>query len=195
MPTSIKILEYGSKEEGVVYRTVSIPEGVTVSISNGRVEVSGPLGRLVKDFSHTGVSMRVQGGEVVVSRPFKRRWDKAVVGTVAAHIRNMMLGVTRGFRYELKMVYTHFPFELVIDKKGGKVYIKNFMGEKAPRVAKIVGDVDIRVEDGTVYVEGLDIESVAQTAANIQNATKIKDKDPRKFLDGIYISKRGEPMK
>ena len=192
---SIKIVEYGSKEEGVIYRVISVPPHVSVSISGGRVEVSGPLGKLIKNFSHTGVKIEIRDNEIVVSRPFRRKWDKAIVGTVAAHIKNMFLGVTRGFKYELKVVYTHFPVKIRVDEAKRRVYIENFMGEKAPRIAKIIGDVKVEVDGNTIYVMGLDIESVGQTAANIQNATKIKDRDPRKFLDGIYVSSRGGHIK
>jgi len=54
-------------------------------------------------------------------------------------------------------------------------------------MAKIVGDVKVIVDKEDVIVKGLDIEAVAQTAANIEQATRIKRKDPRVFLDGIYV--------
>ena len=68
--------------------------------------------------------------------------------------------------------------------------IKNFTGERGVRVAKIVGDTKVRVEGDDVIVQGINIEDVGQTAANIEQATRVKEKDPRVFLDGIYIYER-----
>ncbi|RLI07546.1 50S ribosomal protein L6, partial [Candidatus Bathyarchaeota archaeon] len=99
--------------------------------------------------------------------------------------RNMITGVMRGFTYKMKIVFTHFPIQVSVE--GDKVVIRNFLGEKAPRVAKIMPGVVVEVQKEDVLVKGIDIEAVGQTAANIEQATKIKGKDNRVFLDGIYI--------
>ena len=104
-------------------------------------------------------------------------------------IRNMIEGVKEGFRYKLKIVYSHFPISVKV--QGDKVIIENFLGEKAPRIAKIVGNTKVRVEKQDIIVEGPDIEEVGQTAANIEQATKIKGFDRRVFVDGIYIYEKG----
>ena len=100
----------------------------------------------------------------------------------------MIKGVTEGFIYRLKIVFIHFPLNIQIQKD--RVIINNFVGEQRARVAKIRGNVSVRVEGDDIIVEGNDIEHVAQTAANIQESTKIRNKDLRKFLDGIYIYKK-----
>ncbi|MDW8011140.1 MAG: 50S ribosomal protein L6, partial [Sulfolobales archaeon] len=102
---------------------------------------------------------------------------------------NAIDGVTRGYRYRLKIVYSHFPISVRVD--GDRVVIENFIGEKAPRVARVVGDVKISVSKTDVVVEGCDLEAVSQTAANIEQATKIRKLDRRVFVDGIYIYERG----
>jgi large subunit ribosomal protein L6 len=76
---------------------------------------------------------------------------------------------------------------MTINVQKEKVIINNFIGEQAPRVAKIRGKVEIRQDGDDLIVTGADINHVAQTAANIQESTKIKNKDLRKFLDGIYV--------
>jgi len=114
-----------------------------------------------------------------------------MLGTAAAHIRNMLKGVTDGYRYELKSVYAHFPVTIKAYEKNKEVRIENFTGEKTPRHAKILENVKVTVKGEDVIVEGSSLASVSQTAANIQNATKIKKKDLRVFLDGIYISGKG----
>jgi len=70
--------------------------------------------------------------------------------------------------------------------------IENFTGEKNPRRAKIIGDVKVKIQSEDIIVQGINLEEVSQTAANIEQATKVKKKDPRVFLDGIYIYERVE---
>ncbi len=169
---------------------VEIPPEVEVKVDGKRVVVKGPKGTLERDFSHArNVYLKIEDGKVIIESLFPKKKDEALVGTLAGHIKNMIKGVTKGFRYKLKIVYAHFPISVKVE--GDKVIIENFLGEKVPRVAKIVGDVKVKVEGDDVIVEGIDIESVGQTAANIELATKIKDKDPRVFLDGIYVYSRG----
>jgi large subunit ribosomal protein L6 len=177
-----------------VAEEVRIPEGVEVTIDGMKVKVKGPKGELERDFSHArNVLIRLdedeEGEKVVVEAYFANRRVKALVGTIAAHIENMITGVTKGFRYKLKIVYSHFP--VTVKVQGDKVVIENFLGEKAPRIAKILPGVTVKVQKDDVIVEGIDIEAVGQTAANIEQATKVKDKDRRVFIDGIYIYEKG----
>ncbi len=167
------------------FRVVEIPDGVQVSVEGKVVRVKGPLGELKRDFSHAPVEIRLDGNKVVVEAFWPRKRERAMVGTVAAHIRNMITGVTKGFTYKMKIVFTHFPIQVSVE--GDKVVIKNFLGERAPRVAKIMPGVRVEVQKEDVIVKGIDIEAVGQTAANIEQATKVKGKDTRVFLDGIYI--------
>jgi large subunit ribosomal protein L6 len=172
-----------------VIKKVDIPEGVEVRVEGSRVIVKGPKGELSRDFSHAkGVLMRVDDGKFIVETYFARSRERAMVGTIAAHVKNMITGVTKGFRYKLKIIFSHFPINVRVD--GDKVIITNFLGEKAPRIARILPGVKVQVKGQDVYVEGIDIEKVAQTAANIERATKISDLDRRKFMDGIYIYER-----
>jgi len=173
-------------------RSVEIPEGVEVRVEGRTVTVRGEKGTLRRDFSHAPVSIKLEGDRVLVWANWPRRRESALVGTVASHIQNMITGVTKGFTYKLKIVFSHFPISVKVD--GKRVLIENFTGEKAPRVAKIVGDTEVIVKGDDVIVRGINIEDVGQTAANIEQATKIKKKDPRVFLDGIYIYERREGM-
>ena len=105
---------------------------------------------------------------------------------------NSIKGVTNGFTYKLKIVYSHFPISVKV--KNNIVSIENFTGERSPRIAKIVGNTTVIVTGDDVITSGISIEAVSQTAANIQKATKIKNKDPRVFLDGIFVYERHEGM-
>ena len=177
-----------------VVEEVEIPENVNVTIDGLRVVVEGPKGRLERDFSHAKeVKISKKDNKVIVETFFANRKKKALVGTIASHIENMIKGVTKGYRYKLKVIYSHFPITVEVDNSNRIVRIKNFLGERSDRIAKIVGDdVKVTVKGEDVIVEGIDIEHVGQTAANIELATKIKDKDRRVFADGIYIYDWGD---
>jgi large subunit ribosomal protein L6 len=114
-----------------------------------------------------------------------------MLGTAMAHIRNMVKGVTQGYQYNLRTVYAHFPVTVKVDKK--RLKIENFTGEKTPRWANIIEGVKVDIKGEDISVHGIDLKAVSQTAANIQDSTKIKKKDLRVFLDGIYVSEKG-PM-
>jgi len=178
----------------VVSRSVKIPDGITVNVDGLRVEVIGEKGRLERDFSGSPfpVEIKKEDNEIVVSTYDTRRRSIAMIGTICAHINNMMKGVSKGFTYKLKIVYAHFPISVKVE--GDKILIENFLGERAPRVAKIVGNTKVFVKGDDVIVQGINIEEVGQTAANIEQATRIKNKDPRKFLDGIYIYEKHEGL-
>jgi len=166
-------------------KTVEIPEGVSVNLDGKTVVVSGEKGRLVRDFSHALVSIQIEEGKVIVSAPWPRRKLASLVGTISSHISSMIKGVTSGFTYKLKIVYSHFPISVKVE--GNRVIIENFIGERNPRIAKIAGDAKVRVKGDDVIVQGTSFEGVSQTAANIEQATAVRQRDPRKFLDGIYV--------
>jgi large subunit ribosomal protein L6 len=108
-----------------------------------------------------------------------------MVGTIIAHIRNMVKGVTEGYTYRMRVVYSHFPITVKVE--GDKVLIQNFLGESVPRVAKIVGDTKIEVKGQDIILTGCDKEAVGQTCGNIEQACRISKYDRRVFQDGIYI--------
>lgn len=170
-------------------REVEIPQGVTAEVAGIVVKVKGPKGELVRDFSHVrGVIINQEGGKIVIESFFPSSREKATVGSVAAHIENMIVGVTRGFRYKLKMIYVHYPITVKVEK--GKVSITNLIGEKHVRKVDVPQGVKVSVSGQDMIIEGIDVEKVAQTAARIEEVTRIRGKDRRKFSDGIYIYAR-----
>ncbi|MCY0868814.1 MAG: 50S ribosomal protein L6 [Desulfurococcus sp.] len=176
-----------------VAEKVRIPEGIAVEVDGLKVTVRGPKGFITRDFSHArGVIVRLEDDSVVVEAYRADRKLKALVGSIAAHIRNMITGVMRGYRYKLKIIYSHFPMSVTVDEKNRVVRIKNFMGERSDRIARIYGNVKVSVKGDEVIVEGVDIEEVGLTAASIERATKVTDRDRRIFMDGIYIYEKGE---
>ncbi len=165
---------------------IAVPEGVVASVEGKRVKVSGPKGTVTMTFEIPWLELTAEGKEIVVRVPLERRKHKAMLGTVQAHLRNAFKGVKEGWSQRLRIVYAHFPISVKVEADKKRVLILNFLGEKAPRVAEIVGDVQVRVEGDEVIVEGADKYEVGQTAWNIEKATRIKRRDPRVFQDGIY---------
>lgn len=174
-----------------VKEEVKIPAAVELTLQKSIVHVKGPKGTLSRDFIHPKIILTKQENTLAVSctdAPHKK--EKALVGTIAAHVNNMIQGVTEGFEYKLKTVFSHFPIKTSIE--GDMFVIQNFLGERSPRKAKILKDVKIVIQAEMITVTGSDIEHVGQTAANIERATKIKNRDVRVFQDGVYIiSKAG----
>lgn len=170
--------------------TVEIPDDVDVSRDGETLVVETDGDTLERTFTHVNVDIDVQDDAVRISTDSDHREDQAVVGTFASHIRNMIEGVTGGYRYELKTVYAHFPMSVKTD--GSDVVIQNFIGERAPRRVPILENVSVSVEDDAVIVEGPDKEKVSQTAANIEQECHKGKRDPRKFQDGIYLTSKGE---
>jgi large subunit ribosomal protein L6 len=169
-------------------KVVEVPDGVEVRIEGFKVFVKGPKGELEKDFFsplfQNKINIIKNDKKVTVSSNTEKKKVKAMVGTIAAHIKNMIKGVTEGFQAKLKIVYMHFPFTVKVS--GNEVIVSNFLGEKVPRKTKIVGDCKVEIKGDEIIVSGIDKEAVGLTAANLERVTKIKAKDRRVFMDGIF---------
>ena len=173
-----------------IVSTVQIPENVDGTLDDRIVTIKGEKGELIRDFSHAPIKISLDGKTVTVQASWPRKKEAALVGTVSSHIKNMIKGVTTGFTYKLKIVYSHFPITVKVG--GNQLTITNFTGERNPRNAQIMGTTKVILKGDDIIVQGINIEDVSQTAANIQNSTKIRNKDPRVFLDGIYVYEKHE---
>ena len=171
-----------------VERKLEIPSGIEVEVEGDTVKVSGSSGELEKGFNFKGIEISKVEDSIVIRSESARKSQRAAVGTVEAHIRNMFEGVTEGFTSKLKVFYSHFPIS--VNLRGEKVVIENFIGEERPRTAKIVGDSKVDVQGEEILVSGPSKEDVGQTAANIEQVSQVSNRDPRVFQDGIYIVER-----
>jgi len=167
-----------------------IPDNVTIEIDNKQVKVSGPKGELKREFKYFhDIKIEKKDNKLVVASSSDRKKVKAMGGTIIAHVRNMIKGVTEGYTYKMRIVYSHFPVTVKVE--GNKVLVQNFLGENVPRVAKIIGDTKIEIKGQDVILAGTDREAVGQTAGNIEQACRISKYDRRIFQDGIYIVEKG----
>ncbi len=174
-----------------------------MSVASRIVTVTGPRGSITKDFKHIQMEMSVveattdeEGntvdGYVKVDLWFALRKQLACLRTTCSHIANMITGVTCGFLYKMRFVYSHFPINVTLN--GKTVEIRNFLGEKRVRKVELLDGVDYErssdVKD-QIELRGNDLTNVSLMAAKIQQMTNIRHKDLRKFLDGIYVSEKG----
>lgn len=173
-------------------KTVTIPEGATATKENTLLVVSGPKGELRREFRHPNVGFEVKDRNIVVSTKSERRKDGAVLGTWASHIANMATGVTKGWEGRLKVVHSHFPIKVSVEDN--KVLIQNFLGERKPRSARIIGDTKVDIKKDEIVVTGADKEAVGQTCGNIERRTRVTGRDKRVFMDGIYITDKPKPI-
>ena len=176
--------------------TLAVPDGITISIKCRKISVTGPRGKLALDLSHLPIDIKVSedGKEVIVERWFTSGKQAASIHTAISHVSNMFIGVTKGFKYKMRFVYAHFPINVAITQKDTRVEIRNFLGEKVVRVVDGLPGVTVKrstdVKD-EIVIEGNDIQGVSRTCALIQQICAVKRKDIRKFLDGIYVSAKG----
>lgn len=170
-----------------IRKAIEIPEGVQVDLSaqTGELTITGPLGVLKNTYVNPKIKIDNTKNEIAVISIRPRKRENSLVGTWAAHIRNMVTGVTKGFEYKMKIVYSHFPIKTHV--KDNELVIENFLGEKQPRRAKIIGDTKVKVSGDQIIINGIDLGAAGQSMANIERTTKIKNYDPRVFQDGIYL--------
>ncbi|KAI0838954.1 60S ribosomal protein L9 [Hypoxylon sp. FL0890] len=179
--------------------TLDIPEGVKVHIKSRNVTVEGPRGKLSKDLSHIAVNFsRPKKNVIGIEIHHGSRKDVATLRTVRTLINNLIIGVTKGFKYKMRYVYAHFPINVNVEKNNEtgnfEVEIRNFIGEKLVRRVIMQPGVDVQIstaQKDELLILGNSLEAVSQSAADIQQICRVRNKDIRKFLDGMYVSEKG----
>ncbi|EMD95839.1 hypothetical protein COCC4DRAFT_183702 [Bipolaris maydis ATCC 48331] len=176
-----------------------IPEGVKVSIKNRNVVVEGPRGKLSKSLGHLAVSFSHPKKDLIkIELHHGIRKSVATLRTVRTLINNLIIGVTKGYKYKMRYVYAHFPINVNLEKNNEsgcwEVEIRNFIGEKLVRRVVLRPGVEVEASKNVkdqLELSGNSLEDVSQGAADIQQICKVRNKDIRKFLDGLYVSERG----
>jgi large subunit ribosomal protein L6 len=164
---------------------LEIPEGINVTMKKHMMQFQGPLGKTFKSFRKIPVTVKVSDGKVTLNAQGKRKRDYSILHTARSLIKNIFEGLTEGYTIKMKVVYAHFPVTVKVKDK--IISIENFQGERAPRVTNIVGNTKVNPKGDDVVLTGEVWTDITQTAANIELKTKVKNKDHRVFLDGIYI--------
>ncbi|VDB85437.1 unnamed protein product [Peniophora sp. CBMAI 1063] len=173
---------------------LTIPDGVDVTVKSRIITVSGPRGTLTKNIRHVNMDVRLLKGKtnkVTLAVWQGGRKHVACLRTIKSLIENLITGVTKGFLYKMRAVYAHFPINCIIQDGGKALEIRNFLGEKTVRHVQMLDGVTIsesKTQKDELILEGADVQNVSQSAASIQGMCRVRNKDIRKFLDGIYVS-------
>eukprot|EP01063_Lacrimia_lanifica_P016197 TRINITY_DN2280_c0_g1_i1.p1 TRINITY_DN2280_c0_g1~~TRINITY_DN2280_c0_g1_i1.p1 ORF type:complete len:190 (+),score=104.98 TRINITY_DN2280_c0_g1_i1:46-615(+) len=173
--------------------TLSIPEGVTVTIKNKEVTVKGERGTLSRAFKEVPIDLKVVGDEITAEMWWGKKLTTSTIKSVLSHIRNMFTGVTVGYKYKMRFAYAHFPVGVTVD--GNEIQVRNFLGEKRVRRVTLPEGVKASRTEASVMkdelvLEGNSITEVSITASQLHGVCLVKKKDIRKFLDGIYVSEK-----
>lgn len=173
-----------SKEDAIY---APLAEGATLQVNQTNYTYTKNNKTYTKTYNSKILNLNPSQNQVaikIIGKPTRRKTAQAY--SVKAHIRNFNQGTQEEYSKELQVIYAHFP--VTIEVKNSTVYIKNFLGEKQPRVANIHGNAKVEVNGQTIKIKGHNKEDVGQTANNLRRATRITNKDNRIFQDGIYYS-------
>lgn len=173
---------------------IPIPEGVTVEAKAKIIKVTGPRGTIVKNLKHVKAEIVVNKEKkcVEVTIYMNTYKQSAVLVTIKSHITNMINGVTKGYRYKMHEVHKHFPIDLQI--KDNAVSIIKYLGQRDVKVIPLPEGVTCKKnpkDAGELWFEGQDVDLIALTCSKVFESCFAKDKDRRKFLDGIFTSEKG----
>jgi large subunit ribosomal protein L6 len=166
---------------------IQVPAGVEVSFQNGTFTVKGPKGTLSRAFQKD-VAVSIENGVVTLTPDKKSVKAPALWGTYAAHVRNMIKGVTEGFVKKLEIEGVGYRAEA----QGQK--IKLAMGFSHPVELFAPEGVSILVEKSIVTISGADIEAVGQFASDVR---AVREPEPYKgkgihYVGEYIIRKQGK---
>lgn len=169
---------------------IELPNEVKATTTRDSLTLSGPKGENKKAFNPNHVKITVEANHVSIESPHEGKKGKRMVNTYVSHVENMVRGVTKGFEYQLVVLYSHFP--MTITKKGDAIEVVNYLGSKHPKKANIVGQTKAEIKGKDITLSGPNLEDVGQTAANLERIADTAGKDRRIFQDGIYITNKAD---
>jgi large subunit ribosomal protein L9e len=168
-----------------------------------KISIKGARGTVSKDFSHVACELKKMqqktkkrnGTFIRIRIWFGGTKQSCAVNTLKSHIGNMIIGVTEGFKYKMRLVHAHFPINVAIPKDGTSITIKNFLGGKQDKVIFMKGGTKCHLTPATeikgeVVFEGIDNQALSLCCSQVKQVCKVGRKDERKFLDGIFVSEK-----
>ncbi len=168
-----------------LYQEIEVPEDVEVNLDGSLLKIKGLEGELERKFDLGKLELKKEGNKIIIGYKKSTKREKKLMNTIASHIRNMIKGVQKKFEYKLKVCSSHFP--ITVEIKEREAEIKNFLGEKISRKAKIPGGVEVNLEKDIITVKSINKELAGQVASNFEAITKAGKKDRRVFQDGVFI--------
>ncbi|WEL18417.1 Ribosomal protein L6P [Halorhabdus sp. SVX81] len=167
---------------------LQLPEDASAEMDHLELTVEGPEGSVTRRLWYPDISVAVTDDAVVIESDEDDAKTMSTIGTFESHVQNMFHGVTEGWEYEMEVFYSHFPMQ--VRAEGEEIVIENFLGERAPRTTPIHGDTEVEIDEELLTLRGPSIEDVGQTAADIEQLTRVPGKDVRVFQDGVYITEK-----
>ncbi|MFH0868467.1 MAG: 50S ribosomal protein L6 [Candidatus Woesearchaeota archaeon] len=172
---------------------IKLKEGISAQLDGSVLSLKGSKGDTKRDFPDKNIKIEYKEG-TIISTANSSKVNKKIINTYAAHMRNMMRGVSEGHKYVLKICSGHFPMNVSVSNN--QLIVKNFLGEKVPRTLKLKAGATVKVEGDLITVESTTKEIAGQVSADIELLTRRTRYDTRIFQDGIWmISKGGKEVK
>ncbi|MAG38430.1 50S ribosomal protein L6 [Candidatus Pacearchaeota archaeon] len=168
--------------------SLDIPEGIPCSYEDFIIVCKKDSLEIKKEVKIPNVTLKIADNKITFESKKGSKNEIKKIKTVIAHLKNIFSGLNEPFVYRLESANVHFPMTLKVE--GSKLVINNFLGEKVPRTAEILPNVNVEIKGQEITITGYNKESAGQTAANFENATKVVNKDRRIFQDGIYITEK-----
>ncbi len=172
---------------------IDVPVGVAAHVDGSLLIVSKGEVVLKRNFRHPKIKVTVAEGKISLHVDVLTRREKTILGSFRAHMKNMIKGVQEPFEYKLKVCSGHFPMNISVSQN--KFIVKNFIGEKVPRLLHIDQGIEVKIEGDVIIVTSHDKEKAGRTAGAIEILCSRPGFDKRIFQQGIYImEKAGKEM-
>ncbi|MEK6855210.1 MAG: 50S ribosomal protein L6 [Nanoarchaeota archaeon] len=171
-----------------IIKEIDIPEGINCEYSNYFLKCEKDSVFIKRKITIPEVEIQVKNNKLKFECKKGNKSTYKTIMSFAAHIENMLSGLQKNFIYKLEACNVHFP--MVLKLEGDKISIGNFLGEKTSRYAKILPNVEVKINGQQIIISSSDKEAAGQTAANLEKSTKIKGRDRRIYQDGIFITQK-----
>ena len=191
---AIKMKKEKKIKKGKISKSIELPDGVKASVDGILLTVKGAKGEAKREIRQRNVSISADNAKILIESKSETKKDKKIIGSLTAHIKNMIRGCGQGHIYILKVCSGHFPINVSVANK--RLIVKNFLGEKVPRELELKNDASVKVEGELIYITSTNKETAGQVSADIEQLTRRPGYDTRVFQDGIYIiNKDGKELK
>lgn len=182
------------KRNAKIAKEIELPDSISATISEKLLIIKGPKGEVKRELKQRNILLKVDNNKIMLESRGETKEDKKMIGSLVAHINNMVKGCLQSHTYILKICPGHFPMNVSVSNN--KLIVKNFLGEKVPRVLQLKDGADIKIEGDLIYVTSASKEIAGQVSADIEQLTRRPGYDSRVFQDGCYIiSKDGKELK
>src|SRR3989344_3896080 len=134
-----------------LFQIIEIPEGVEIEIYGNMLKIKGPEGENSRKFNTNKLIFEKKDEKIIIGSKKATKREKKMMNTIAKHIKNMISGIQKKFKYKLKACFSHFPISVVIKDN-------ELAGQSAADIEKITS---IRLKDRRIFQDGIFITNKA----------------------------------